>query len=49
MFENIENQYKVEALFEDLLEQAYLESLIDGEQQALAYLWLRANHALSEH
>ena len=38
-----------EALFEDLLEQAYLDALIDGEQQTLAYYWLRANHQSRVH
>ena len=28
---------------EDLIEQAYLAGMIDGQTQALAYLWLTAN------
>ena len=33
----------------DLLEAAFLESQIDGEQQSLAYCWVRANHQPYEH
>ena len=43
MFEETDDQYQAEALFEDLIESAYLEALIDGEQQKLAYLWLANN------
>jgi hypothetical protein len=32
----------------DLIEQAFIESQIDGAVQELAYLWLEGNHA-SEH
>ena len=48
MYEETDNQYQAEALFEDPLEQAYLEALIDGDQQSLAYCWVRAN-LLREH
>jgi len=46
MYEKIGKQVEAESLFEDLLEQAYLESLIDGEQQSLAYVWRRTNPQL---
>jgi hypothetical protein len=49
MYEETENKYQAEALFDDLIEQAYLEALIDGEQQSLAYCWLRTNHQPYEH
>jgi len=44
MYEETENQYQAEELFADLIEQAYLDALIGGDQQTLAYCWLRANH-----
>ena len=40
----VDHRTQSEALFEDLIEQAYLEALIDGDQQTLAYCWLRSNH-----
>ena len=43
-FEYITREVMAEDAFEDLIESAYLAGLIDGETQALAYLWLRANH-----
>jgi hypothetical protein len=49
MYEETEEQYQAEALFADLIEQAYLEALIDGEQQSLAYCWVRANYQYKEH
>ena len=30
-------------MFEDLLEGAFLDALISGQQQTLAYLWLQSN------
>lgn len=30
--------------FADLIESAYLQGLINGEMQELAYLWLEVNH-----
>ena len=30
--------------FEDLIEQAFLEGIIDGETQDIAYHWLSVNH-----
>ena len=36
MYQDVEDHYLIESLFQDLLEQAYLEALIDGEQQSLA-------------
>ena len=41
MYEETENQYQAEALFEDLIEAAFLAGLISGAQQALAYLLAR--------
>ena len=28
----------------DMIEQAFLEGIIDGETEDLAYIWLRVNH-----
>lgn len=43
MFDEITVQQTREAFFENLLEFAYLEAAVDGDQLALAYCWLRAN------
>ena len=49
MYEDIEAQQQAEAYFEDVIERAYLEELIDGNQQFLAFLWLRTNLDYKEH
>ena len=43
MFEAVARNLEIEGVFEDLLEGAFLDALIDGQQQALAYLWLQSN------
>ena len=43
MLNTVHDHYEVEELFADLLEKAYLEALIDGDQQTLAHLWLITN------
>ena len=43
MIEDVENQQRVEELFEDLIESAYLAGVIDGQAQARAFLWLVSN------
>ena len=49
MYKDIEEQQAREKLFEDLIEQAFLKALINGDQQSLAYCWLRANYQGGEH
>lgn len=44
MIDQVAEQQTQEELFEDLIESAYLAEMIDGEQLALAYLWLANNH-----
>ena len=41
--------YEDEDFFAEVIEQAYLEAQIDGDQQDLAYLWLRTNYQDWEH
>ena len=48
MFDLVENRFAREELFADLLEEAYLRGLIDGDSQSLAYLFLVTND-VSEH
>ena len=43
MFEAVARKLDVEGMFEDLLEGAFLDALVSGQQQALAYLWLQSN------
>ena len=44
MYEETNIAEEAEALFEDLIESAYLEGLIDGDAHFLAYYWLATNH-----
>lgn len=43
MFAAVTRKLKVEGVFEDLLEEAFLDALISGQQQTMAYLWLHSN------
>ena len=47
--EDIDRQTDAEDQFADLLEQAFLAGIINGEAQALAYLGLRSNHQDYDH
>ncbi len=43
MIETLDRVQTLEDFYADLLESAYLNSLIDGEAQLLAYMWLATN------
>ena len=45
MHEEVENLYQAEALFENLIESAFLAGLISGKTESLIYEWLRWNGA----
>ena len=49
LFAVVQEQTDKEKVFGDLIEIAYLEAQIDGEQQLLAFLWLRASDWDKEH
>ncbi len=41
LFEDTTRQAEVEALFEDLIESAFLAGIITGETESLIYEWIR--------
>jgi len=44
MLEMYAQAWVIDERLADLIESAFLQGLIDGETQALAYLWLETNH-----